>query len=162
MFSLSASREERPMKAGAEVRADDELIRRLLDALPFPAALFEATRDDFQCLGSNPAFNRRVGLSRSGPAGGRLSDMLDGPQQERALQVCKQVRSGRQPGRLVVRREGGQDARPILSSFDVLPVRSRGSRVSHILMVSGGAAAAVPRARGAAETRRREPPYEPD
>ena len=33
---------------GAEVRADDELIRRLLDALPFPAALFEATRDGLQ------------------------------------------------------------------------------------------------------------------
>ena len=144
------------MKAGAEVRADDELIRRLLDALPFPAALFEATRDDFQCLGSNPAFNRRVGLSRSGPAGGRLSDMLDGPQQERALQVCKQVRSGRQPGRLVVRGEGGQDERPNLSSFDVLPVRSRGSRVSHILMVSGGAAEDVPREREARETRLRE------
>ena len=123
------------MQAGIQARAGDDFVRRVLGVLPLPAALFDATRDDFQCLAASPAFGRRLGLGRSVLVGRPLRQVLDGAQHERAFKAFNHTCSSRVAGTVVLRTKGPQE-RPVLSTFNVLPVWDSGTRVTHILMLA--------------------------
>jgi len=125
---------ERPLRNRGKSRQANELLPRVLEALPVGIALFELAADEFSFRYGNQVFARVLALDRMPDNGQLVGEVFNRAEHDAIIELFRLVRVSREPQSYFTAEGQGSSSNGILN-IDAYPLLKVG-RVSHVLVLA--------------------------
>src|SRR3989441_2743677 len=125
---------ERPLRNRGKSRQANELLPRVLEALPVGIALFELAADEFSFRYGNQVFARVLALDRMPDNGQLVGEVFNRAEHDAIIELFRLVRVSREPQSYFTAEGQGSSSNWILN-IDAYPLLKVG-RVSHVLVLA--------------------------
>jgi signal transduction histidine kinase len=134
MIHPDAAPAERPLPIRGKSRQANELLPRVLEALPVGIALFELGADEFRFRYGNGVFARVLALDRMPDDGQLVGEVFNRAEHDAIIELFRLVRVSREPQSYYTAEGGQGSSTNWILNIDAYPLLKVG-RVSHVLVL---------------------------
>jgi signal transduction histidine kinase len=134
MIHPDAAPAERPLPIRGKSRQANELLPRVLEALPVGIALFELGADEFRFRYGNQVFARVLALDRMPDDGQLVGEVFNRAEHDAIIELFRLVRVSREPQSYYTAEGGQGSSTNWILNIDAYPLLKVG-RVSHVLVL---------------------------